>query len=274
MLKRVQKIMTFIFTVIFLIIAIYNNELFKLLFIEHSFDFKIIKPLLNTDGLSLIALILSIVYIFLSQSYFFRKILNFIILKFSIANINYTLDITLKINAENELQIFEETLNEVISKNKKYKDTSSKILVSSKNKIQIFYKGLASIIDIQFTSFFEDEDEENIKKCKISLSGTTNFRTIEENIRCILHSYLEKLPKDTEINKISFTISKKDSELSIANKISLSDLNNFKVLSSSVHLETTNGSNITFGDKGLSLTVRSIGEFVNAFEDFKYILIN
>ncbi|MGL6025023.1 MAG: hypothetical protein ACRC0F_10455 [Cetobacterium sp.] len=266
MKKRYIEIVGFFLTVFFLIFAIIKNNLWNV----RPFNLEKISPLLNTDGLSLLGCIFGLIFAILNKSYYIRKCLNYIFLNLNTSNLNYSLEVVFKTKDTIDTEKIKETFTDLLESYKKYKSSNYDVLNFGKNKINIFYKSMASYVEFKIL-----EEEEGIIRWKISIKGTCNFKTIEKNVSFLVNCYLEKLiVEELKIDKIILSISEEDTEFSVVDKGLFEKIKNFKIIHPQITIKTSTSAQIILGKTGLSLYAKNKGDFIDAIEEFKYLLIS
>ena len=297
MLIKFGKKIFYSFSIIFLVVAVkfQSGKIYDFLIVKKYIDNasylgkltpqqiseiknKTFFSLLNTDGLALIGLIISLITMISLRWYYVRKAFNLILLNTNVANISYSLEINFESSEFSSIEDVKKVFFDTAGNFKKFKTKNFNFISENKNSYKFNFRQMASNCEIKLMDKIplEDDEDEFLYKWKFEINGVINFRTLNRNIKFLTNGFLEKLQeKDVKVKKINLLVSKEDTEFSIIDKGFFERIKIYEILSSRVTIDTCTTAKIELdSSKGLTLYSRNKGDFLNALEDFKFLLIS
>ncbi|WP_256831974.1 MULTISPECIES: hypothetical protein, partial [unclassified Paenibacillus] len=143
----------------------------------------------------------------------------------------------------------------------------------------IFHRGMAANIIIKkiaSSHYQEHGDEINTNAWKLEINGGNVFHRMEKNIKFFINNFLEQLTSEQiQLEKINLTITNENTEYNLSDKGILIDPRKYKIRYSSVEIASSPNTTISINStSGLSITSTSKGDFANAMDALKNILIS
>lgn len=260
--RFIKSIMDFI-VILFLILCLLTHTFFN-----QSFEWK---TLANTDGLTLIGIVLALLSSILVKIPLFRKVVVAILLKLNIHHLDYRLEIlTLAPETTTTEQVFNIFSESVTSFN--YSSNDFDIKYEDSNKIMVYHRGIKANIEISKTSIIEGG-----KDCfLIRLDHVSEYRSIERNMKFVGNCFLEDLMNQMyTLKNISIRVSKKNSEYKVADMGVLLSARKYKVHHSRTEIQADRTTKITIdSNTGISMISTSRGDFINSIDALKKVLMS
>lgn len=260
--KLIKSLMEYI-VILFLILC----------FITHTFfnqDFSW-NSLANTDGLTLVGIILALLSSILVKFPFFRRVMGAILLKLNYHNLDYSVDIlTFAPEISNVVEIFDLFSQSVVSSDLSSNDFNVKY--EDENKVVFYHRALAGNVEICKTTIIEEG-----RNCfQIKLDGGTTYRSIERNMKFLGNVFLEDIMnKGYRLKSINTRVFKKNSEYKISQMGILLSVRKFKIKYSHLEIQSSRTTLITIdSNKGVSISSTSRGDFLNSIDTLKTVLMS
>lgn len=269
MLRKLQKNFLFIFNMGFLILAFLGQT-----FWNSNFKWS---NLLNTDGLTLLGIVVTFIVNLAPKVKSIRKLFYFIFLKLNILNIDYEIRCQIKTDTSVDLKTIIRNFHECIKTSNLYLDTKYDLNWDNKASYKIYHRAMASNITIKnVTEAFQGFSNDEREIWEIQIDSVNKFGNLEKNIKFLINTFIEKLQeyKNSSIDKIQLVLNSNSSEFDISNKFELVDNKKYEKVSATATIRISDKSNIQITNlRGLTLSSASKGDFVNGFDVIKSILI-
>lgn len=248
--------------------------LFLLLcFISHTFlnqDFSW-TSLANTDGLTLIGIVLALLGSILIKFSLFRRLIGAILLKLNFHNLDYSIEILVLVPETTTVtEIFDHFSDSAVTSDLSSNDYNIKY--EDFNKIVFYHRALAGNVEICKTSVIEGG-----RHCfQIKLDGVSTYRLIERNIKFIGNCFLEDIMnKGFGLKTINTRLYRKNSEYKISQMGILLSARDYKIKHSHLEIQSSRTTKITIdSNNGVSMSSTSRGDFLNSIDALKTVLMS
>lgn len=264
MFERLIKTATDYIVIIFLVLC----------FLSHTFfnsEFKW-SSLANTDGLTLLAIVLALFASISIKIPVIRKLIGAILLKLNFHHLDYSIE--LKVLAPETTttssEIFDIFMDSIISGNFSSNDFDMKY--EDINKISFFHRAIAGNVEITKTAF----TEQGLNFFSIKIDGVSAYRSIEKNARFLGNRFLEDLSNKRFILKnIFIRIVRKNTEYKIAHMGLLLSARKYDVQSSHTEIKSNMTTKIIIdSNNGVSMISTSRADFIESIEALKTVLMS
>lgn len=268
MYKNIIDSLSYWIAIIFLVISFFAHTFFN-----DEFSWK---SLLNTDGLTLLGILITFLSLIALKIPAIKKCIRWILLKIHYSQYDYRISILVNDYNKSEdieslLEKFEDTINTTnyINSNEWNENFRNNI------RIKMFHRGLASNVELGKTHIPNPNNTSTYNQWTIIIDGVSNFRKIDDNIKYVTNNLLETLNEDNvKLSKISLIINKNNSELELKNIWLAINKKNYHINHSSIEI-TSNDSSVISVDTnvGITLTATNKGHFQSSIEIIKDLLI-
>ncbi|MCY9028890.1 hypothetical protein [Bacillus inaquosorum] len=238
------------------------------------------QTLFGTDGLTFFGIIVTLFTMLLPKIPFVKRGIGWFLLTFNISQIDYSFEVIVEAPQNVALKELKDSFFNSIDSNDRIKSNLSDPIRNSDIFYKVYHRGLGTNFSIKKNpdfnnseDFYEDE-EPQLHQWRIKNDGVTSFRILERNIKFFLTSYLEHLSHNRVLpNQLVLKISKKNTEINLVDKGILIDSKKYKVERSNIDISASNTNISLNSDIGITLTSKNKGDFSNAFEILKNIII-
>ncbi|CAH0346748.1 hypothetical protein [Bacillus sp. CECT 9360] len=269
MYKKVIDGIGFYFALSFIILSFFAHTFFN--------DEFTWRGMLNTDGLTLLGLLGAFLSMIVLKIPLLRRLIVSVLLKTNFLQLDYHITVNFKAAANENVEDLFLNFQEAIRSFQKFSSNDFSMNFSNHNKVKIFHRAIAGNVEIYKSSNDdEDEDCEDLTNWIIQIDGVSPYRVLERNINFLCNSYLELLSRrNVHSNKISITVSRRNSEYSLNNMGVLLSARKYNVNQAFVEITSNETTVITIDtNKGVAMTSRNKGDFLNSIEALKSVLIS
>ncbi|WP_438498116.1 hypothetical protein [Paenibacillus sp. IHBB 3054] len=260
--RLVKSIMDYI-VILFLLLCLFTHTVFNQ-------DFKW-GSLANTDGLTLVGIVLALLSSILVKFPLFRRLVGAILLKTNFHHLDYSIEVlAFAPIGTTTTQIFDIFSESVISSGLTSNDYNIKY--EDLNKITFYHRAIAGNIEISKTTIIEQGRDCYL----IKIDSVSAYRSIENNIKFIGNCFLEDIMDQTfSLKNINVRISKKNSEYKVAQMGLLLSARKYKVQHSHIEIQSSRTTKITIdSNTGVSMISTSRGDFLNSIDALKTVLMS
>lgn len=273
MYKKFVENVLYIITIIFLVGSIYTY-----IFVNDSFSWT---SLFGTDGLTFFGLLFALITTIAIKIPLIKRILSWILLRLNYSQIDYRTEAIIGLPPEKNLENIKEALISSLSKSTLFKQNTCDTNQNTEQVYSIFHRGMAANIIIKKAVSpqnidYSNENDDPKSYWKIEINGGNVYHRMEKNIKFFVNNFLEELSLATAtLEKINLTISNENTEYNLNDKGILINPRKYKIRYSSVEITSSPSTTISINStSGLSITSRNKGDFSNAMDALKNILIS
>ncbi|MDF2065555.1 hypothetical protein [Bacillus sp. Cr_A10] len=270
--KFIEKIL-YIISMIFL-----GGSIYAYIFVNDDFTWI---SLFGTDGLTFFGLVIALVTMLAIKIPLIKRGIGWILLRLNYSQIDYRSEAIIILPAETNIDDIKRALTTSLSNSNLFKHNTKDINQNTDFTHSIYHRGMAANIIIKKTvpsQILEQTDESTPSNnfWKIEVNGGNVFHRMEKNIKFFVNNFLEQLSIENAIlDKINLTISNENTEYNLSDKGILINPRKYKIRYSSVEITSSPNTTISINStSGLSITSRNKGEFSNAMDALRNILIS
>jgi hypothetical protein len=273
MYRNIVNTILYWLSIVFLI-----GSLYVYLFEKEDFVWQ---SLFGTDGLTFFGILATLITMASMRIPFIRKLLSWLLLKINYSQLDYSFEVIVEAPSDIKLESFKQWFFSSIASNGSIRDNTYNVNSNTLQSYKIYHRGLGSNFNIKkipvsnsLDVFDDTVPEYNL--WKIESDGVSTFRIVERNIKFFINSYLENLNHQRILpNKVVLKISKKNTEFNLIDKGILIDSRKYKINRSNIDILNDQNTLISLNsDIGITLTAKNKGDFSNAFDALKNILIS
>lgn len=221
--------------------------------------------LLNTDGLTLLGIIITFIYTILSKSDYIRYKINSFIINSKVFDYKVTLMFEYDQNIElaNIKKIFDSTL----LNDRKIEKLNIEPLDTKKSIAKYYYRDIFSNV-----TFSIDRD---YKTLHIDLYGGITYKSITELVKFLI---LDLLGDDIFTKKIFFKraelrLDARNSELKMSNLILNENIEKYKIMQSNINIEVDKNTDLKIENGVIYMNSINKSSFFKSYDKIKSIII-
>ena len=269
----------FIENVLYIISIIFlGGSIYAYIFVNDDFTWL---SLFGTDGLTFFGLVIALVTMLAIKIPIIKKVMGWILLRLNYSQIDYRSEAIINMPAEKTIEDIKRALTISLSNSNLFKQNTQDTNQNTDFTYSIFHRGMAANIIIKKTvppQSLEQTNESPESKnfWKIEINGGNVFHRMEKNIKFFVNNFLEQMfLEKSSLEKINLTISNENTEYNLSDKGILINPRKYKIRYSSVEITSSPNTTISINStSGLSITSRNKGDFSNAMDALKNILIS
>jgi hypothetical protein len=269
----------FIESVLYIISIIFlTGSIYAYIFVNDDFTWL---SLFGTDGLTFFGLLIALITMLAMKIPLIKRVIGWVLLRLNYSQIDYRSEAIINIPSEKKIEDIKRALITALSHSNSFKQNTQDVNQNTDHMYSIFHRGMAANIIIKKTvppQSWEDPNEDTSTRnfWKIEINGGNVYHRMEKNIKFFVHNFLEQLTiESASLDKINLTISNENTEYNLSDKGILINPRKYKIRYSSVEITSSPNTTISINStSGLSITSRNKGDFSNAMDALKNILIS
>lgn len=224
-----------------------------------------IKSLLNTDGLTLLGIVITFIYTIMSKSEKIRYIINSVRIKNKIFDFKMTVMFDYK--QEIILEDIKKDFDDILSKYKKIKVLNIEPTNTKKSIIKYYYRDIFSNVTFSL-------DRES-KKLFVDLYGGVTYKNITDLVKLLVLDFLDR---DLDSRKILFSrvnlrLDSRNSDLKMSNLVLNDNIEKYKIIESYINIEVDENADLKIDNGVIYIDSIRKNSFLQAFEKIKGIII-
>ncbi|MEK5277355.1 hypothetical protein NSS82_03720 [Paenibacillus sp. FSL H7-0735] len=271
MYQRLINNILYVISISFLVGSIYAY-----VFVNDDFTWL---SLFGTDGLTFFGLIIALITMVAMKIPIIKKLFGWMLLRFNFSQIDNRTEAIVNISSDKNIENIKTILSASLTNCNLFKNNNFDVNQNTDLTYSIYHRGMAANIIIKKTApsiyrDFDEQIEDNV--WKLEINGGNVFHRMEKNIKFFVNNFLEQLSLEhTKLEKINLTITNENTEYNLSDKGLLIDPKKYKIRYSSVEIASSPNTTISINStSGLSITSTNKGDFSNAMDALKNILIS
>lgn len=271
MYQRLVNNVLYVVSIIFLIGSIYAY-----IFKNDNFNWF---SLFGTDGLTFFGLIIALISMLAMKIPLVKRIFGWVLLRFNFSQIDNITEAVINFPPDKSIDNIKKSLFDSLATCTLFKNNKFDVNQSTNLTYSIFHRGMAANIIIKKIAsphHYDCEEEPNNNTWKLEINGGNVFHRMEKNIKFFTNNFLDFLTTEQmQLEKINLTITNENTEYNLNDKGILIDRKKYNIRYSNVEITSSPNTTISINStSGLSITSTSKGDFINAMDALKNILIS
>lgn len=268
--RLVNNILYFI-SIVFLVGSIYAY-----VFVNDDFTWL---ALFGTDGLTFYGLVMALITMVAMRFPLLKKLIGWMLLRFNFSQIDNRTEAIINLPSDKNIENIKTALSNSLMNCSLFKNNNFDVNQNTNLTYSIFHRGMAANIIIKKiapSKYLEYEEQIENNVWKLEINGGNVFHRMEKNIKFFNNNFLEQLSlEQIRLEKINLTITNENTEYNLSDKGLLIDPKKYKIRYSSVEIVSSPNTTISItSTSGLSITSTNRGDFSNAMDALKNILIS
>ncbi|MBX9179712.1 hypothetical protein HCG68_01895 [Paeniclostridium sordellii] len=224
-----------------------------------------VKSLLNTDGLTLLGIIITFTYTIMSKSEYIRYRINSLRVNGKVFDYKITLMFDYK--QEIDLENIKEAFDNVLSNYKKIKILNIEATNTNKSFTKYYYRDIFSNIN-----FYLDRENNNLY---IDLYGGITYKSITELVKFLVLDLLDEnnFTKKLFFNRVELRLDSRNSEFKISNLILNDNIEKYKIMESYINIEVDENTDLKIDNGVIHMNSINKNSFFKSYEKIKSIII-